>query len=395
MKVKNFEHSLGSGWKDIEKYKDLDSESTLLLVFCSAIYRDHPEVFKELKREYPKSVIVGCSTSGEIHGTRVEDSSLSINLLKFENSNIKAVIKKLENTDFSQKIGKELGEELLGNDLKGVILLSDGLKTNGSALTVGINKVVGDKGVIVSGGLAGDGDSFTHTWVLCGDKIYSDHVLGVGMYGESLRLSNSSRGGWDVFGPERQITKSQGNTIYEIDDEPALELYKNYLGEKASELPASGLLFPLQIRANKNDDNKLVRTLLSVNEADNSMVFAGNLPEGYLVQLLRANFERIIDAAGDAAEKLIPKEERNEKTQTFTFAVSCVGRRIVLGQRVEEELEVMQDSLGDQTMIGGFYSYGEIGPQINGKACDLHNQSMTVMNIAEILDENKKKENAA
>ena len=90
-------------------------------------------------------------------------------------------------------------------------------------------------------------------------------MVAVGLYGEHVKLGHGSKGGWDTFGPERIVTKSDGNVLYELDDKPALALYKEYLGDRAAGLPGSALLFPLALRASKalenlsaeNDDQKV------------------------------------------------------------------------------------------------------------------------------------------
>jgi hypothetical protein len=168
------------------------------------------------------------------------------------------------------------------------------------------------------------------------------------------------------------ITRSEGNVLYEIDNEPALALYKRYLGDQAAELPASALLFPLTISSEQPDYPPLVRTVLSINEADQSMTFAGDLPQGRTTRLMKANFDRIITAAEEAAEYSI--HPHSELPPQAALLVSCVGRKLVLGQRVEDEVEAVGQTLGEQATLMGFYSYGELAP---------HNQTMTITTFAE------------
>ncbi len=379
MKVCNLSYCLKNGWKNLEEAKNLDSKDSLIIVFAAPEFHDHPEIFKELKSYFPKSSLVGCSTSGEIFGAKLSDSSLAISIIHFENSHFSVSASEIKTSGQSLAAGSKLIEDLEASDLRGVLILSDGLLVNGSELSKGINQKLEASNIVVSGGLAGDGNQFQKTWTLKEEQILENTIIAIGFYGENLKISNASKGGWDVFGPERVVTKSDGNILYEIDGQPALDLYKNYLGERANELPASGLLFPLQIRSNHSDQNKLVRTLLAVDELTKSMTFAGDVPEGCLTQFLRANFEHLIDAAGEAAEQI-----QNGDENSFAMAVSCVGRRIALGQRVEEELEAVQSSLGENANVIGFYSYGEIGPKSNSPQCDLHNQTMTIFNIKEL-----------
>jgi hypothetical protein len=250
---------------------------------------------------------------------------------------------------------------------------------NGSQLVRGLNDAL-PAGVVVTGGLAADGDRFTRTWVLHEGAPASGVVSAVGFYGEHVRFGHGCRGGWDIFGPERTVTRSRDNVLFELDGKPALDLYKSYLGDRAAGLPATALLFPLALRSGSDDANRLVRTVLAVDEAAQSMTFAGDIPEGALAQLMRANFDRLIEGAGDAgrSSSLSPGDEQ----PTLAIAVSCVGRRLVLGERTEEEIEATFDTLPKLSQQVGFYSYGELSPLV-GANCDLHNQTMTITTISE------------
>jgi hypothetical protein len=265
--------------------------------------------------------------------------------------------------------------------LRAVFVLSEGLTVNGSELVRGFNSAL-DPSVLVTGGLAGDGTRFEKTWVLRNATAKSGVVVAVGLYGDSLIVSHGSKGGWDKFGPERRVTKSKANVVFEIDGKPALKLYKEYLGPKAAGLPATGLLFPLAMRQSDSDTKILVRTLLAVDEAAQSMTFAGDVPEASLVQLMKADFDRLVGGASDAAMMAVETREEAKDSDVLTVAISCVGRRLVLGDRIDEEVEAIQSALPKNAQIVGFYSYGELAPYGMG-ACDLHNQTMTLTVFAE------------
>ncbi len=132
---------------------------------------------------------------------------------------------------------------------------------------------------------------------------------------------------------------------------------------------------------------------MSIDEKEHSLIFAGSVPQGYLVQLMRANFDRVIDGAAQAAEKLKENGDKlvNNNVDSVCLAISCVGRRLVLGSRSEEEIEVLKINLGEKTSIVGFYSNGELSPTIQGNPCDLHNQSMTLTQINESISKENKK----
>lgn len=374
MEVRTLSFNRDRGWSD--EFPAWDSEQTLVLVFGAACYLDDADALVELGSRYPKSVVLGCSTSGEIHGVQLEDESLSVAVARFSSTRLRLATSTITASS-SRSAGCLIGGELSGPDLAGVLVLSSGLDVNGSELAAGINERLGGA-VPVTGGLAGDGDRFERTWVLIDGKPSENGVAAIGFYGSAVAFNHGSKGGWDIFGPERRVTRSRGNVLYELDGRPALALYKKYLGELADGLPATGLLFPLEV-SDPNGETKLVRTILAVDEEQQSMTFAGDIPVGHRAQLMRANFERVIGGAEAAARSVAAGAHEGD---TLCVAVSCVGRRLVLGGRTEEELEAVLDVLPPGTHQIGFYSYGELSPYTSG-SCDLHNQTMTLTTIAE------------
>lgn len=379
MKLVTFTHSASNGWS-VPSFPDLDSSNTLVVVFGASSYGQSTEAIGQLAASYPNACLMGCSTSGEINDTELNDESLSVAVVSFERSELRSAAAAVEDSSDSYSAGKALAQELMAPDLRGVMVLSDGLNVNGTELIQGLNEILPES-VVVTGGLAGDGTRFENTWVLKDGKPRCKLATAVGFYGDHIRIGHGSKGGWDIFGPDRLVTKSDKNVLYELDGQPALDLYKSYLGELADELPSSGLLFPLSIRANVDDQEPVVRTLLAVDEEAKSMTFAGDIKEGYLAQLMKANIDRLIDGASEAA--LMTKERGSDADgDTLSIAISCVGRRLVLGERTEDELESTLEVLPNGTRQIGFYSYGEISPFSTGH-CDLHNQTMTLTTIQE------------
>lgn len=380
MQLETITYFASRGWS-IQPFPALDSAQTLIVVFGAPSFADDPRPIAELRAAYPRAHFVGCSTSGEIHGTQLNDNSLTVAIARFESSDLESTLARVNGAQDSYAAGRQLAETLTRDDLRAILVLSDGLNVNGSELVRGVNAVVPGS-VVVSGGLAGDGSQFKRTWVLGENGPASGLVSAVGLYGDHLRLGHGSKGGWDLFGPARRITRSQGNVLYELDGRPALQLYKQYLGERAAGLPATALLFPLAVRADVGDDKVLVRTVLGVDEAAQSLTFAGDMPTGHLAQLMRANFERLIDGASIAATHTLAENGAASASDVLAIAISCVGRRLVLGERTEEEIEAALSVLPPGTQQIGFYSYGEISPYSSGH-CDLHNQTMTLTTISE------------
>ena len=378
MKISCIEHDPATGWS-LPWPSVSDLSRTLVLAFGSAeTYRQNPGPLHELHAAFPGAAFAGCSTAGEISGTRVRDNSLSVAVVEFASTRLLSAVAACGPGDDSLRAGAALGDRLDGPDLAGVLVLSDGLHVNGSELVRGITSRLGQN-IPVTGGLAGDGDRFEHTWTLVDGSPLEGRVTALGFYGESVHFHYGSQGGWDIFGPERLITRSQGNVLYELDGRPALQLYKQYLGDLAEGLPATGLLFPLAVRQDP-DDRSLVRTILAVDETEQSLTFAGDVPVGNRAQLMQANFDRLIGGAEQAAQQA----RNGDFGPVLSIAISCVGRRLVLGDRTEEEVEATVEWLPPNSHQVGFYSYGEISPHSDG-TCDLHNQTMTLTTISETM----------
>jgi hypothetical protein len=350
----------------------------LVFAFASpALVRD-PQTWENLRSRWPTAALVAASTAGEICGTHVLDDTVATTAIELEKTRVRAVRVEVPEGDASDATGVLLAERLAGEGLRHVFVLSDGLKVNGSSLVRGLREHL-PKGASVTGGLCGDGSRFERTHV-CLDRLEEQAgVVGIGFYGEHLKVGMGSMGGWDSFGPERRVTRSEGNVVFELDGESALALHQRYLGEHAAGLPASGLLFPLTVRA-KRDEPGVVRAILAVDRERGSLTFAGDVPAGYYARLMRANFDRLVDGSSGAARTA---RDALSTAPELAILVSCVGRKLVLKQRIEEEIEGAEAALGSGTVMTGFYSYGEIAPLASDGRSELHNQTMTITAFAE------------
>ncbi|MCE7063454.1 FIST signal transduction protein [Dyadobacter sp. CY343] len=366
-------------YNDISSSLSFSFTPQLFFVFGNRELLETSNLTQKLTAEYPGAIFSGCSTAGEIANVSVKDNSIVITALKFYKTAIKSSLVKLDHVQFaSMEAGKQLVSRLPRENLRHVFVLSDGLKVNGTDLVKGMAENLPSE-VALTGGLAGDGPQFVKTVIVEPDGTIAAHsVAAIGFYSESLSVSFGSRGGWDSFGLDRLVTKSKGNILYEIDAQPALDLYKSFLGDKAKDLPASGLLFPLSMR-DSEDRAPVVRTILGINEEEKSLTFAGDIPEGSFVKLMKANNDRLITGAEEAAHAA---SEGLENAPDFAILVSCVGRKLVLKQMVEEEVECVSNVLSAPVMTG-FYSYGELAPFNRNSLCELHNQTMTITTFRE------------
>jgi hypothetical protein len=353
-------------------------KANLVLAFGERVFLDHLLPYKKIRGLYPEAQIVICSSSGQISDVNLIENSVVATAIEFEKSTIKvSEIDILKNADI-QELGDVISQDLFNTDLKAILILSEGSFINGTEL---INELIKQtKGSVpIFGGLAGDEAKFEKTIVGLNNDATPGKIVAVGFYGESIRFGFGSDGGWCDFGPEREVTLSEKNVLYKIGDRFALDLYKEYLGKYAKELPGSSLYFPLSMKESRNAA-PVVRTILSIDEINKSMTFAGNIPQGSYVRLVKGNLDNLIEASYNAASQIV--SDQNIETQ-LALVVSCVGRKIVLGDRIGEELEAIKEVFGENVLICGFYSYGEISPNFNKVAGELHNQTMTIATIYE------------
>ncbi len=380
MKTEQSIYSEAFGWVK-KNDNNLAATAQLVLLFGNRELLCNQKTIEGVISAYPSAQIVGCSTSGEICQEEVLNNNIVCTAIYFENTRIEIAREHINTMEDSFKVGEILAQRLYKENLVHMMIFSEGLNINGSELTKGLNSRLNDK-TSVTGGLAGDQDDFSETVIVHNRAGENNLVLAIGFYGEHLQVGYGSMGGWDSFGVDREVTKSKGNILYELDNHPALELYKRYLGSHAANLPASALLFPLSLKI-KDGETAIVRTVLAVNEADGSMVFAGDIPQGEYVRLMKANSDRLIDGAHGAAE--MSKTSLKDSSPDLAILISCVGRKLVLKQRVEEELEIIRESIGGNAAMTGFYSYGEICPvKPFEQHCELHNQTMTITLFKEL-----------
>ncbi len=366
-------------WKIVTETDNFNTENVqLVLAFGERKCLEATQPYALIRELYPAAEIVINSTSGEIYNDSVFSNTIIITAIEFEKTTVRTVRVEIDNYLQSTKSGEEIADALLADDLATILIISDGGLVNGSALIAALNEKTNNK-IPISGGLAGDEARFEKTLVGLNENPKQGVIIGIGLYGKDLKVGHGTMGGWDGFGPEREVTASEYNVLYRLGEKAALDIYKEYLGKYADELPGAALLFPLSMRITE-DDEPVVRTILSIDETAKSMTFAGDMPKGSLVRFMRANLDRIVDASATAAQSSL--EPFSNKPE-LAILISCVGRKLVLGQRTEEEVEAAREVFGNDTVMTGFYSYGEISSQNPNARCELHNQTMTITTLSE------------
>jgi hypothetical protein len=379
MKIEQYQWSAEKGWGNAAPFAGASPSAQLVLLFAGIAALERSRCLAQVRAAYPNASIIGCTTAGEIHGPTVRDDTVAVTALTFEHTKIAVAGVKIDTADRSFEAGRDLVAGFAVDGLKHIFVLSEGMQVNGSELVRGMGSAL-PAGVTLSGGFAGDGNRLKETYVWCDGDPEQRSAVAFALYGDRIRATVSAYGGWDPFGPDRMVTKSVHNVLYELDGKPALALYREYLGEHAAGLPASGLLFPLELKL-ADARGRVLRALLGIDEDTGSIMFAGGVPERTFVRLMFGQIEHLIEGAQTAAQ--IGIDSAPTVTPEIALIVSCNGRRPVLKQRVEEEVEAVCDVFGPKTMIAGFYSYGEIAPAQAGGHPELHNQTMTITTLSE------------
>lgn len=370
-------HYADNNWSSIKNEITDRSEADIVFVFGDSDTLKDAANYREIIELYPAARVVGASSSGNIMGPEIAGHSMVATAVKFERCSVAVSSVNISEDNDLERLSATLVNRLPQQDLKHVFVMSDGLNVNGSNLTRGLNQM--QSVFSISGGMAGDGQRFQETWIVDQGRSLQNQIVAIGFYGDDLTVSTGCYAGWSSFGAERIVTRSEGNVLYELDGRPALDLYKEYLGDFAKDLPYSGMRFPLNIKADA-DSGEVIRTLLAIDEAAHSITFAGDIPEGYIARLMKPDLDVLIEGAEKAAQDI--KQVAGKRG--LALVVSCVGRRAVMQELSEEELEAISDTLGDNVHMTGFYSYGEIAPmQGDSMFCQLHNQTMTLTTLYE------------
>ena len=377
MKVEQILYN-NAGNKITDTPNELKDKAQFVFVFGAKKLLLNRQIYDELKTLYPRAYLIGGTTAGEIYHDIATENTMSVTAVYMERTEMK-----FSSVNIKEDKYFNAAQELVGNlpqaGLKHVFILAEGININGSKLVEGLINSLPEN-VTLSGGLAGDGILYKETFIIADDYPKQNCLVAIGFYGEHVHFGYASVGGWSPFGIERIITKAKDNILYELDEKPALALYKEYLGDCAKDLPASGLYFPLMVRSPDFKRN-FIRTIQRVDESGNTLIFSGDVPEGYYSKLMRSNFDNLIDGSKKAAQKSLVTLGKG--CAGLAILVSCVGRKLVLDQLTSEEVDAARRVLSDKTVFTGFYSYGEISSPDKGSVCELHNQTMTITLIAE------------
>lgn len=322
--------------------------------------------------------IFGASTGSNFIDEDIESGATVILLFDIKPAFFRLEIKGSK-TNTIKENAEQIGKSALATFKKpAFLIISGGLTTDGDEIIEGIENICG-KGTTIFGGLAADGLKMERTYVFTNDTLTDKGLLALIFDEEKIELNGVAVGGWKPIGIDRVITKSDGNIVYAIDDEPALSFIKRYAGLK--DLNADNALNFLlasnfQLQLQRENKHPVMRTPMWANINDGSIVFAGSLPQGSKVKLsLLPGFE-VIDAT--KIEFLKYQKEQPEVDALIVF--SCAGRQITLGPYVSEEVDGIK-KIWNAPLVG-FFCYGEIGKVVSGQH-EFHNMTCSLATLKE------------
>ncbi|MBS2013279.1 MAG: FIST C-terminal domain-containing protein [Deltaproteobacteria bacterium] len=357
---------------------ELDSPNTLVLAFGRSSIGEKSGPLEELAQAYPRSHIVGCGSGRLFRGALASEDDLTVTVTRFDRTSLLTAWADLATG--STAAGAALGQQLLKPELRAIIVVGDGAAVDGDALLGGLAGAVPEHVAISGGFSSADGG---RVWVMANQIVRSGIVAAVGLYGKHVVVSRASRSGFEAFGPERYVTRASGRTLYELDGKSALAVYAEYLGQKIEDL-APGAPLPLPVSCKVADRAEaLIRMPVAFDPRAQSVTFAGEIPSGAVVRLMRASPERLLSEARTAAAAAT-KTLGARTSQALVLAVSSIGRAKALGDEdVEETVSILEGlPKGKDAQVAGFYAVAELGADASGRA-ELANESLSLTCISE------------
>lgn len=365
------------------EHRGVDRSVRIALVFASRDKLADPKLSEALSRTYPDADVCGCSSGGQILGSSVVDDDAVVAGLAFERTEVRlATANAIPEGGSARTCGRALGRRLESEELSTILVFADGIDVGGNELVEGLVDSVGPSVTIV-GGLAADREDFTRTSVVVNGATRTGQVAAIGFYGSNFHVHTGVCSGWQVFGPHRRVTRAVGNRVYELDGESVVSLYRRYLDdEDFAGLPRTALLFPLQVWPPDAPEKASIRAVLDMDRDDGALVFGDDIAEGSIAQLMRGSFDRLIDCVGDAAGRAIEGISAAKASRSFALIFSCIGRRLILASRTEDEILSIGEVLADVPRLG-LYSLGEICRPAGSNGAGLHNESVVIAIFSE------------
>jgi len=323
-------------------------------------------------------MLYGVSTGGEILFDQQRDSILTqagvfvLTDLKPEVFDIH-LVKREESTTFAfaQRLGKQVAQTI---DNPNLILSTSGLDMDGQEMVNGMQSILGSE-VKIFGGMAADDEKFKQTFVFTESNITDRGALALAFDRTKVELKGMVTSGWIGLGSEFIVNRSEGNVVYEINQEPALDLYMDYLNVSEEDLPGIGLEYPFLLKKKGSED--VIRAVMQIDGEKRSLVFAGSVPEGSTISFSTSPGFEIME---NTRNRIMDFYQANPKTDLMLL-FSCVARHVALGPLISTEIKLA--SLKWKVPLAGFFTFGEFGSNL-GQICGFYNQTFTLALIRDI-----------
>ncbi len=368
MKINNFV------WTALES-KPINEKRLLVLCAFDRLGEQQPD-YATLREKFPNAEIVIFSTSGHFISSKIHDNEPVVSALELETSSFE--VKNYTNADYETNLamGNAIGNDVR-NSVKGVCIISDGGMVNGTRLIHGINSKINCE-VPIFGGMAGDSTRFKKTLVGLNSDPKSGEVVAITFYGDSLEIKSNCDSGWNSLGLEFKITSSVENKLFELNHKNAYDVLYEFLApDNQEDFAKTTLYYPFLLV--EDGIGNVIRTPILVDHENKSLTYAGDMPEGAIVKLMKSGTMQLLDSTVDVAKYCVSENQK----PSFIFATSCVGRRVVLDDMANEEFTELQSVFGTESHYFGFYSYGEFSRTGVEENCKLHNQTLAVAVITE------------
>lgn len=346
---------------------------TLALIFCS-IVQDRKALigfFNEKNID-----VFGSTTAGEILDAEIHEQSTVLMLLDMKKEHYKIFCEASADT---YKISGDLAKFAKATFTNpSIIVVSSGLTIDAEHIISGIKDY--DNSIPLYGGLAGDDLTMKASYVFSNQYESSTGLIGLVLDNDSINIAGLATSGWDNIGVEKTITKSEGNIVYTIDDEPAVDVFVKFFQftesiYNSSEIVAMNFAqYPLQLK--KDNGNTVLRAPLMADVDSRALIFAGGIPQGSRVQFSVPPGFDLVDKTRDRVSVL--KNEIANPDAVIIF--SCKARHLALGPIMEDEAGKMR-AIWNKPLIG-FFTYGEIGTA-KDSVCDFHNETCSMVLLEE------------
>lgn len=380
MQVEQKKWSKAKGWNTLSHHT-LKKQANLVLVFGSTRLVQDQRMFDEIRAMYPTAEVVLSSGAGEIMSGQVDTDTLHTTAIYFECTTIKTIEIDLKNVKDSFDAGAHISAQLDKDRLCGLMIFSNGNLINGSHLLTGLQLNLSES-IPITGGLAGSYSLSSSTYTGLNHIGQLGKVVGIGLYGHHLKIGHASKSGYTPFGPEIFITKSSNNVLFELNNEPIFDFYKKYVDTIFEDIEEAMCTYPLGIKI-EHQQERLLRSFVRYNKKNRGAIFAGDMPEGAKVRMMRSNIHLMIDAAKEAT--IASGKNFGIKNPDLLLCVSCIRRKTVLDTWVNEEMESVHQAFDAKVPMAGFYSYGEIAPQSPNQKSELHNHTITITALEELV----------